>query len=303
MILLKRHSAKHFTYERNKIMRIIIFPNLMKKDAYSCTYNVCRLLLSYKAEVYMDVQYKSKFANLGVRFGNFDELVHDADIAVAIGGDGTILKCAARMIGCQTKLLGINTGRLGFMASVEKHEIGSLKGLFNNSYSISDRMMLTAQLNTDEGTQEYHALNDIVVSGSFSKIADFDVYVNKNLIGNYRADGVVFSTPTGSTAYSLSAGGPIIEPELECIEMNLICPHSLFTRPMVYSADKVLTLVHGSADNRICFCVDGNEPSVLQKGQKLKIKKSEHKIRLIDITGITFYDSLNKKLMQSLKGR
>ncbi|MDO5560617.1 MAG: NAD(+)/NADH kinase [Oscillospiraceae bacterium] len=284
-------------------MKIVIFPNLMKKDAYACTVSVCRLLISCKAEVYMDSAYQKMFHDLNLRFGNFNEIVKTADIAVAIGGDGTILKCAARMIGCETKLLGINTGRLGFMASVEKHELELLERLFTNDYTISNRMMLTAQMTDDDKVMEYHALNDVVVSGSYSKIADFDVYANNNLIGNYRADGVVFSTPTGSTAYSLSAGGPIIEPELECIEMNLICPHSLFTRPMIYTPDKILTLVNGSSENKICLCVDGNEPVVLKKGQKLRIKKSIYKIKLIDITGASFYDSLNKKLMQSLKGR
>ena len=165
-------------------------------------------------------------------------------------------------------------------------------------------MRLKAEVVKDNRTLDYHALNDVVVSGEYARIADFDVFVNNNLIGNYRADGIVFSTPTGSTAYSLSAGGPIIEPELECIEMNLICPHSLFTRPMIYSDDKIITLVQNSPEStNIFFCVDGNEAISLERGQKLTITKSENKVKLIDMTGITFYDSLNKKLMQSLKGK
>ncbi len=285
-------------------MKVIIFPNLLKKDAYSCTLSVCEILSGLGAELLMDNRYRTEFCNVkSVKFGSFSALVHVADIAIAIGGDGTILKCAAKMIGCSTKLLGINTGRLGFMASVEKDNLNALSRLFTNEYKISERMLLTAEYTVDGEKKMYHALNDVVISGAYSKIIDFDVYVNSNLIGNYRADGVVFGTPTGSTAYSLSAGGPIIEPELECIEMNLICPHSLFARPMIYTDDKILSVVHNSPDDaNICFSVDGNEAIPLKKGDRLIIRKSSHKINLIDMSGVTFYDALNKKLTRSLKG-
>ena len=114
----------------------------------------------------------------------------------------------------------------------------------------------------------------------------------------------MLATPTGSTAYSLSAGGPIIEPGLECIEMNLICPHSLFTRPMLYSADKTVRIVHHSQGApEVYFSVDGNKPINLGIEQSLQIKRSHYKVKLIDLMGDTFYDSLNKKLMQSIKGR
>ena len=285
-------------------MNIVIFPNLMKKDAYSCTVEVCDILTKLGADVYMDLKYYEQFkSNNLIKFDLFSNVICHSDIAIAIGGDGTILKCASKMTNSNTRLLGINTGRLGFMASVEKDELVILKNLFTNEYKISERMRLKAELVKDNRTLAYYALNDVVVSGEYARIADFDVFVNNNLIGNYRADGIVFSTPTGSTAYSLSAGGPIIEPELECIEMNLICPHSLFTRPMIYSDDKIITLIHNSPESaNIFFCVDGNEAIPLARGQKLTITKSENKVKLIDMTGITFYDSLNKKLMQSLKG-
>ena len=285
-------------------MKVIIFPNILKKDAYSCTVKVCEILSGLGAELLMDNIYRTEFCSITqIKFGSFGALVHVADIAIAIGGDGTILKCAAKMIGCSTKLLGINTGRLGFMASVEKDNLQALSRIFTNEYKISERMLLTAEYTVNNEKMMYHALNDVVISGAYTKIIDFDVYVNDNLIGNYRADGVVFSTPTGSTAYSLSAGGPIIEPELECIEMNLICPHSLFARPMIYTDDKILSFVHNSPDDsNICFSVDGNDAVPLKKGDRLVIRKSGHKINLIDMSGVTFYDALNKKLTRSLKG-
>ncbi len=285
-------------------MKIVIFPNLQKKDAYSCTLEVCTILNKLGAELSMDSSYAETFRELDyVGYGSFTQLAAEADIAIAIGGDGTILKCAAAMTGTDTRLLGINTGRLGFMASVEKDGLSVLENLFTGNYRISERMLLAAEYEDENEKCIRRALNDVVVSSRYSKIIEFDVYVGDNLIGNYLADGAVFSTPTGSTAYALSAGGPIIEPELECLEMNLICPHSLFVRPMIFNADSVITLVHHSSDEvRVGLSADGNEPVTLPKESRLVIRKSSCKIKLIDMTGITFYDSLNRKLMRSLKG-
>ncbi|MBP0961649.1 MAG: NAD(+)/NADH kinase [Oscillospiraceae bacterium] len=285
-------------------MKIVIFPNLKKKDAYSCTLDVCDILGKLGAEISMDDKYRETFSLLeNIKYGEFRKLAEEADFAVAIGGDGTILKCASAMTGTDTKLLGINTGRLGFMASVEKDNLKVLENLFSGDYKISERMLLAVENEDENGKQIFRALNDVVVTSRFSKIMEFDVYVGDNLIGSYLGDGVVFSTPTGSTAYALSAGGPIIEPELECLEMNLVCPHSLFVRPMIFNADSVITLVHHSPEEvEIGYSVDGNEPVVLKKDSKLMVRKSACKIKLIDMTGITFYDSLNRKLMRSLKG-
>lgn len=285
-------------------MNIVIFPNLKKKDAPACTLEVCRILHELGAELSMDSIYEETFSSLPyVKYGDFRTLAAGADFAAAIGGDGTILKCAAAMTGTDTKLLGINTGRLGFMASVEKDNLQVLENLFTGKYTVSERMLLAAECETEDGKIIQRAMNDVVVSSRYSKIIEFDVYAGENLIGSYLADGAVFSTPTGSTAYALSAGGPIIEPELECIEMNLICPHSLFVRPMIFNADSVITIVHHSSEEvRVGFSVDGNEPVILDKESRLVIRKSSCKIKLIDMTGITFYDSLNRKLMRSLKG-
>lgn len=285
-------------------MKTVIFPNLKKKDAFSCTVEVCRILDRPGTEIFMDSRYAEVFSGIkNVSYGEFGTLAESADFAIAIGGDGTILKCADAMTGANPKLLGINTGRLGFMASVEKDSLRDLEKLYTGEYRVSERMLLEAEYETEEGRKIYRAMNDIAVSSRYSKIMEFDVYTGDNLIGNYLADGVVLSTPTGSTAYALSAGGPIIEPELECIEMNLICPHSLFVRPMIFNSNSVISVIHHSSEAiKAGFSVDGNEPVKIKRDSRLIIRKSERKINLIDIKGDTFYDSLNKKLMRSLKG-
>ncbi len=226
-----------------------------------------------------------------------------AEFAIAIGGDGTILKCARKLMRSDVKLLGINTGRLGFMAALESDELDQLPRLLTGEYRVSQRMMLRAAL-WREGKEigVYTALNDVYASRYGGRMSDFSVYADDSLIGRYRADGVVFSTPTGSTAYSLSAGGPIIEPDLSCIEMTLICPHSLFARPVLFSADRRITLVpehYKTATLRLS--ADGNESVEMQPEDRVVLTRSSHTVSLVEMTDSHFFDSLNGKMMHALK--
>jgi NAD+ kinase len=239
-----------------------------------------------------------------VNFGDFYELVRDMDIIMAVGGDGTILRCAGYMTGCRAELLGINTGTLGFMASLETNQLKSLKNLKDRKYTVTERMMLDIKVIDKNGSEIYSAsaLNDVSISRTYSKIFDFDIFADEFKIGSYRADGVIFSTPTGSTAYALSAGGPVIEPDLECIEMNLICPHSLFIRPMLFSDSRVVRVECDSRNMKdVYISVDGNEPFFLSENQYVLVKKSDYRIKLIDMNENTFFSSLNKKLINSIK--
>lgn len=284
-------------------MKAVIYPNFRKQNALEATRTVCQILQKLQMDVAADAQYRSELGSVsGMQFGDFETLAADADFAIAIGGDGTILKCAGKLLYSSAKLLGINTGRLGFMAALERHELLMLSRLLTGDYAISERMMLRAEIKGAGQSQVFHALNDVYASRLSGNICDFSVYVDDCLIGQYRADGVVFSTPTGSTAYALSAGGPIVEPELRCIEMALVCPHSLSTRPMLFSTKRHIRLVHSGEDKPVLYItVDGKEPVVLQIGQSLELSQSVHTIRLIDMHNTTFYDSLNGKLMQSIQ--
>ncbi|NLP27128.1 MAG: NAD(+)/NADH kinase [Clostridiales bacterium] len=285
-------------------MKIAIFPNLQKENALECSRTVCDVLHQYNMELYIDNKYYEQFEDKGyINFGMFEDFVKESEIAIAIGGDGTILKCARYLLGIKTKLLGINTGRLGFMASLEFDELAELHSLIKGDYDIIKRMMLATRIYTGENYCENIALNDVSIARLYSKLSDFKVYVDDNLIGTYRADGIVISTPTGSTAYALSAGGPIIEPSLDCIELTLLCPHSLFSRPMLFSPDRVIKIVHNVDVNpELYISIDGNDPITFNSRQVLEVKKSAHKINLIDMKRNTFFDSLNKKLMRSIKG-
>jgi NAD+ kinase len=284
-------------------MKAVIYPNFQKNNALYCARKLCDILNQNDIEVFIDSDYITEFSDKSfVQFDKFKEIVKTSDFAIAVGGDGTILKCAKQLVDFNTKLIGINTGRLGFMSALEFDQLEQIKKIKTNEYKISERMMIEAEIETENGIIKKEALNDISISSAFARICDFSINVDGRKIGSYRADGAVFSTPTGSTAYSLSAGGPIIEPEMKCIDMTLICPHSLFTRPMVFSPEKEIQFVNSEKRNpEIYVSADGQQPVKLAFNSKITVRKSEHTVAIIDITGDTFYNSLNKKLMHPIK--
>lgn len=286
------------------MLRIAIYPNFQKKNALPCAREVCQRLNALGAEVYLDSSYAEEFKELAfIRYDVFAELVYRMDVVIAIGGDGTMLRCAKQMIHCSAVLLGINTGHLGFMASLETDELDELEKLFRGEYFLSQRMLIEGRLSGGEKDIYFTALNDIAISGKYGKVFDFSVLADDAVIGRYRADGMVCSTPTGSTAYALSAGGPLMEPELSCIEIALICPHSLFNRPLLLSSDRVITITHMAEDARHIFLsADGEPPISFPSSCRLDIRRSRHTVKLISLQKGSFYDAVNRKLMQSIKG-
>lgn len=286
------------------MLNIAIFPNFQKPNALPCARQVCSRLHNLGVQVYTDTAYRAEFSMQPyVEYGVFSDLARRMDIVIAIGGDGTILRCAKQMIGSPAKLLGINTGHLGFMAALEADQLDELGRLVRGEYFLSERMLLSGILKGEGDRICFTALNDIAVSGMYGKVFDFTVLSDDVPVGRFRADGVICSTPTGSTAYALSAGGPIMEPELSCIEIALICPHSLFNRPLLLSADRTLRIRHTAGEMRnICLSADGEPPIAFPSSYALEIRRSSCSISLIGMKGNSFYDAVNRKLMQSVKG-
>ena len=286
-------------------MKIVIFPNLNKSNAEKCVIETCEILHNLKVDIFIDSQYSEVFSEYRyIVFDDFEKSVKQCDAIIVIGGDGTILKCSKIVAPFHKPILGINSGRLGFMASIESNELSYLKNLVEGNYTIVKRMMIKGVINFKDGRKfEQSALNDIVVARApFCKIADFEVSMNNYVISSLRADGLIFSTPTGATAYSLSAGGPIIEPDMECIEFTQICPFSLFARTMIFSSEKTLKVCYSSAkDTDVVISFDGNEEIPFSTEDELYISKSNNYIYLIDFNGSNFYNSVNKKLMKPLK--
>ena len=284
-------------------MKVVLFPNFGKKNALPTALICCDILHDIDIKVAAADCYKKEFEEKGfVEFGNIDDISAACDIIIAIGGDGTILKASAYASEYDKPLLGINTGRLGFMASMEPDELENLSRLKTHDYSVETRMMLDASLIRENRIVASHtALNDIVIARPYSKITDYEISTDGIVVSSMRSDGMVFATPTGSTAYALSAGGPILEPGTECIQLTPICPHSLFSRTMVFTAGRTLEVRHYTDDDSVYYSVDGKSKCGMNRDDRLIIKKSLKRLRLIDIKGHSFFDAVNNKLMNPIK--
>ncbi len=284
-------------------MIVALYPNFQKRNALKCAREACDVLNSSGIDVCVSEDFRKDFSDKPfVKFEDIKKSVRTADFVIAIGGDGTILRCSKLLMGTDTKLLGINTGTLGFMAGLEADQLDRLKLLKTGEYEISDRMTLDVTCIENGKKVTYTALNEISArSGSF-RICDFEVYSDSYLVGKYRADGVLFSTPSGSTAYALSAGGPVIEPDLECIEMTQICPHSLFSRATLFSSCRKLHLTSRTRDcEYMVISVDGELHIQLEKDQSIEISRGRNNIRFINLIGNSFHESLCRKLCKPIK--
>lgn len=222
---------------------------------------------------------------------------------ITVGGDGSIISHGKLAAAWGIPLLGVNTGRLGFMANLEPGDIRRIPSIILGSFRVSRRMMMSVEVRyANGGMLHQNTLNDVVVSrDSKSKLPEFCVFCGDTEVSRLRADGVIFSTPTGSTAYSLSAGGPIIDPAMKCIEYTALCPHSLFSRPMLFSAERTVELrVNSYQDSRVTISFDGDSGYPFGDGDVLKISVGGNELSLIE-TGDGFFGSVNRKLMQPLK--
>lgn len=284
-------------------MKAVLYPNFQKKNALSCAMEVCDVLDHSGIQVSISAEYKHEFSGKPfVLFEDINDAVRTSDIVIAIGGDGTILRCAKFLMGTDAKLLGINTGTLGFMAGLEADELDKLSQLTTGEYDVSERMTIDVVIHDRDSDTVFTALNEVSArSGSF-RISDFEVYSDDYLIGKYRADGVLFSTPSGSTAYALSAGGPVIEPDLECIEMTLICPHSLFSRATLFSADRKLKLMDRTAgDKSIVISVDGELNKYIGENESIEIMRGRNNLKFVNLVGNSFHESLCRKMCKPIK--
>lgn len=284
-------------------MKAVLYPNFQKKNALGCARNVCDVLKQYGIQVSVSSEYIHEFADKTfVLFEDINEAVKNSDIVIAIGGDGTILRCAKFLIGTDAKLLGINTGTLGFMAGLEADQLDKLSQLKTGEFEISERMTIDVVIHGKDEDTVFTALNEVSArSGSF-RICDFEVYSDGYLVGKYRADGVLFSTPSGSTAYALSAGGPVIEPDLECIEMTLICPHSLFSRATLFSAERKLKITDRTAGaDSIVISVDGELNKRIGENESIEIMRGRNTLKFVNLIGNSFHESLCRKMCKPIK--
>lgn len=281
-------------------MKIAVVTNPEKDGNLVYTKLICTRLLELNAQVFVPAKVASKLYLPGLIGLTADELHSQVDVIAALGGDGTILHVAKNTAESGTPVLGVNIGRLGFMAGVEINELDGLKKLVSGDFITDDRMMLEISVDCGGKIKKYHALNDAVVSkGALSRILDITISCNGRQVGNYRADGVIISTPTGSTAYSLSAGGPVIDPILESMAVTPICPHSLISRTILFAPQNVIGLQPQKLSDREAYLtVDGQESLKLENCENVLVSKAKNKARLIRLKDISFYEVLYNKFTE-----
>ena len=223
-----------------------------------------------------------------------DKFAADITFAIVLGGDGTILKTARYYAKYAVPILGINLGRLGFLSQAKSTQVEEAIDLvLKGSFKVEDRIMLT----TVDG--KMNALNDIVIKGDgFSRTSRLYVHINDNIVCDYLADGIIISTPTGSTAYTLSAGGPILSPVLDALVIVPICPHTMNARPIVIPSSEVIKVTSSHNKPLLKMSADGQETVCLGADDDIQIKKSEEKAKLVllNLEKNSFYSVLKEKL-------
>ena len=227
----------------------------------------------------------------------------DSDCFIVLGGDGTLIHAARVAVSKKIPLIGVNLGTVGYLCELESGDLkSSLEKLINNEFSYEKRMMLSGDVYLEEKKKFSDvALNDIVIHrGGELKLLDYIIYVNGEHLYTYSSDGIILSTPTGSTGYSMSAGGPIVEPGAELIVITPINPHSLNGKSIIISADDEVIIEIGAGRRKevekaqVTF--DGRESVALQSGDRIKISKSENVVEIINISNISFLKTLRKKM-------
>jgi len=276
-------------------LRIAVISSLEKDKNFKFTRQVSSHLLKMNASVFLPASNKAAAVENAEYLEN-NLLFDSAELIIAIGGDGTILHAAKSAALKQLPVLGINTGRLGFMAGLEVDELERLEKLFSGDFEIDSRMMLEVRVSGNDGV--FYALNDAVVSrGSLSRIIDIMVTSNGREVAGYRADGIIISTPTGSTAYSLSAGGPIVDPLLESIGITPICPHSLISRTILFEPNSQISILpHNLQEKEAWLTIDGQNIVRLENGAEVFVSRSKLKTKLVRLKDISFYEVLKNKM-------
>lgn len=281
-------------------MRALVLPNLSSEKAQMHTEQLIKKLQSLAIAVSMESHLKDSFPEFEIQFFNdFSQAVESCDLLIAVGGDGTIIHTAKHAAQAGKPILGVNIGRLGFVAELEPDEYDELDKLTTGDYLIENRMMLEIRTVLDGEEKVFTALNDAVISRAVtSRLPDFRLSLDGTEVCNYRGDGMILSTPTGCTAYSLSAGGPIIDPKMNCILFAPVCPHSLLTRPVVFSPDARLSVQAGiETREQLSLIMDGTTIVPISKqNHTVQFCRSRQTAKIIKLKKNNFYEIVNQKL-------
>ena len=273
--------------------------NIEKDPTLQETKKMVDFVLKKGCEVYVSENFSDVHPD--VIATSSSEMYKSVDFVVVIGGDGTILRVARSAAIFDTPILGINFGTLGYLADVEKiNAIDAIEKVLNGDFTIENRMMLEPYVERGCVSHEINlALNEVCITNSVcSRMIKLSVEVNGEYFDTFRADGIIVSTPTGSTAYNLSAGGPILSPHTELMTITHICPHTLYARPFVIDGNDVVRIRVQSNYNNVQMSCDGQSTVQMKNDDIIIVKKSRYVTRIIKTTNMNFYDILRRKMVE-----
>ena len=284
--------------------KVALIANFNIKDKADAAFAVADRIAAYCSEIVIPMVYKEKiFRALKHRpefvYEEPDEMYSKIELAIVIGGDGSMLEAARKACLVDVPILGINMGRVGYMTELEMDELDLIDNIFKGEYTIDERTMLNVELISAKGNRKKrsYALNEAVIAnGSTARIVDLVLSDNGEPVYDLHADGLVIATPTGSTAYSLSAGGPIIDPKLACFCVTPICPHSLVTRPLVFPDTARLEVKNTCVRERVLhLTLDGRVTYDVYYGDTVVITRSDLSTKLVRVKDCGFYAKIRNK--------
>ncbi len=279
-------------------LKVAIITNLNKTEAKNYTKKIIDILCKYRADIFLERSLFEDFREKNCDFfDDTEKMINACDVVLAVGGDGSIIHAAKLAARSNKDILGINLGRVGFISGLEKENICKLKQVLAEEYHTEKRILLSLNLRKKGKTETYLSFNDIVISRNcISKLVDINVKADGEQVYRYRADGIILATPTGSTAYSFSAGGPIVTTGLNCIVLTPICPHSMLARPIIFSDKTDLEVEILRNEKNISAIVDGSLAIDLADCDEIKIKVSDLHVNLINLNNESFCDKIVNKL-------
>lgn len=280
-------------------MKFYIIPNMTRENAPSVTNALLVEINRLGCYSVMDESHKEFFgAREGLSYSCHKDCIDDVDMVVAVGGDGTFINAAKIATSYNKPVICVNAGKLAYLACIEADEIGMLSNIVNGDYKTEKRMMLNVTVIDKEGKIIYHSncINDAVISRSGNiRIMNLSVLCDDAPLIQYLADGAIVATPTGSTAYSLSAGGPIVDPCVESIILTPVCAHSVLSRSIILGGSSVLKMLHDNSGEAILSC-DGQSAFEIPEGAEVSVTRSSEYASFVKIKKDTFIDILNKKI-------
>ncbi|MBO7310224.1 MAG: NAD(+)/NADH kinase [Clostridia bacterium] len=289
------------------MQKIALMTNYNIPDKMSAASKVAEKIGNRAKEIYIPISYKDKILRNYMHKSVYayktpEEIYEEAELIIVVGGDGSMLDAARRAAKNGIPVLGINMGRVGYMTELEMDELDLIDKVFEGEYELDERAMLSVKIVSDKGQTRFvaNALNEAVIAnGSTARIIDLELYDKDELVSTYRADGLVVATPTGSTAYSLSAGGPIIAPDLSCICVTPVCPHSLLARPLIFPDTSEIRVKNTCVREKVLhLTVDGKATFDMYYGDVAVISKSSVKALLLRIKDQSFCSKIRlKKLL------